>query len=494
MEGDTMSTIPRVVAVTAVATLTLAGLAACTTQPSGPSEPVALTMFHIDGGADLDPAVDWFVEAVSEASDGMVSVEVVRGCCEDAVDIEEDLVGQVAAGGADLGWVGTRAFEGLGIDELLPLTAPFLVDGYGLQQAIIESDAAHSAVTAVGDAGVMGLALMPGQMRRPLAVQAPLVDVADWVGIPIASFHSSQSARAFEVLGAEPQDVTFEQRDRRIFDKSILALENSLTMQALNREDTLPYATANVALWPRLSALIAAPDSRAVSDAGVRQILLDAADAVAARTTDFVAIDQAAMVSACESGARFAAASAAQLDELRAAVKPIWEELAKGEATASLFAEIDKARAGSIPEPLSIPEACTGAAPSAEPRGSGDVSAVNGRWETPVYTYDGLVEAGISQQEARNAEGQFLLAFDDGDFELQATTPRGEVFGCVGDYSIDGKRITVNYEPGGDCGHGGVFFTADFTVDETSLTLSDMRNAIETDVYLFSSSPLTKVE
>jgi TRAP-type C4-dicarboxylate transport system substrate-binding protein len=489
-----MSTISRVVAVTAVATLALAGLAACTAQAAQPSEPVTLTMFHIDGGPDLDPAVDWFAEAVSDASGGLVTVEVVRGCCEDALDIEEDLIAQVAAGGADLGWVGTRAFEGLGVEELLPLTAPFLVDGYGLQQSIIESEAAHSAVTAVGDAGVIGLALMPGQMRRPLAVEAPLVDPGDWAGVPVASFHSAQNARAFEALGAKPQDVTFEQRDVGIFERTILALENSLTMQDLEREDALPYATTNVALWPRISALIAAPDSPAVTDAGVRQILLDAADAVAVRTTDFVAIDHAAMASACERGARFAEASASQLDELRTAVKPIWDELAAGEATSALFAEIERARAVAAPEPLGIPTGCTGTAASALPDGSGDVTVVNGRWATPEYTYEGLIGAGLPEREARNAEGQFVLEFHNGDFELQATTPRGEVFGCVGDYSIEGERLTVNYEAGGDCGGGGVFFTADFAVDETSLTLSDMADAGEGDIHLFSSSPLTKVE
>jgi hypothetical protein len=265
-------------------------------------------------------------------------------------------------------------------------------------------------------------------------------------------------------------------------------------MQDLDREETLPFATANVALWPRISALIASPDSRAVTDAGVRQILLTAADAVAARTTDFAEIDEAAMASACESGARFAEASDSQLDELRAAVKPIWDELSDDDATSGLFAEIEKARAGFAPEHLDIPESCTGAAPGALPEGSDDASVVNGRWATPVYTYDQLLAAGMSPKDARNAEGQFVLEFDDGDFELQATSPRGEVFGCVGDYSIAGERITVDYEPGGDCGPGGVFFTADFDVDETTLTLSEMGDALEGDIYLFSSSALTKVE
>jgi len=488
-----MSTIPRVVAATAIAALGLAVLGACTGPAAQPSEPVTLTMFHIDGGPDLDPAVDWFVEAVSEASDGLVSIEVVRGCCEDTVAIEEDLVAQVAAGAADLGWVGTRVFEELGVEELLPLTAPFLIDGYALQESVIGSDAGRAAVGAVSDTGVTGLALMPGQIRRPLAVEGPLVEVADWAGIPIASFHSSQNARTFEALGAEPKDVTFEERNVGIFERSILALENSLTMQDLDREDTLPYATSNVALWPRISALVAAPDSPAVADPGVRQVLLDAAAAVAARTTEFVAIDDAAIASACSSGARFAEASAAQLDELRATVKPIWEELAAGEATSGLFAEIETAKMGSPAAPLTIPNGCAGAAPTAPAAGSGDVSVVNGRWATPEYTYESLIAGGLPEQEAHNAEGQFVLGFEDGDFELQATSPHGEVFGCVGDYTVEGERLTVNYDAGGDCGHGGVFFTADFVVDEKSLTLSNMEDAVETDVYLFSSSPLTKV-
>lgn len=477
------------------ALLCIAGLTACGTAPQAAPAAVELTLFHIDGGAELDPAVDWFADAVAEASDGRVTVEVIRGCCEDTVDIEEDLIAQVSRGGADLGWVGVRAFEGLGVAAMLPLTAPLLIDGYALQEAVLESEAARAALTELSSADVSGIALVPGQIRRPLAVAAPLLGLDDWAGTPIASFHSAQSARTFEAFGADPHDVSFAQRDIGIQDRSLVALENSLTMQDLDREETLPYATTNVALWPRLSAVIAAPGSPATTDSGVRAVLTEAAASVVSRTTEFVERDQDAIESACQSGARFAAASGPQLDTLLAAVAPVWDALAESEDTAALFTTISELRAVHRPETLAIPEGCDGDAPAvAASESSGDLSVVNGRWSSPTFSYDELVAAGFTEQDARNAEGVFVLAFDDGLFELEATAPSGDVFGCVGTYTVVEGRLRVEYRAGGDCGPGGVFFTADFDVDSAQLSLTNMADALESDEFLFSSAPLTKID
>lgn len=482
------------------ATAAIIGMAAiggCAAQASLSGEPIRLTILHIDGGAELDPAVVWFADAVEDQGNGEISVEIVRGCCDDTVDIEEELVDQVAAGEADLGWVGTRVFEAYGVSDLLPLTAPFLVDDYAVQQQALESDAAQAALTSVEAAGVTGIALVPGQLRRPLSVEAPILGPADWAGIPVASFHSSQNARAFEALGADPLEVTFEARDVGIAERTILALENSLTMQDLDREQTLPYAAANVGLWPRVSAIIGSRESTALANPEVRETLRAAAASVVARTGEFATIDDAAIASACSSGARFAEASASQLDALRDAVSGIWEELAANEASSELFHAIEEARRDASPAAPRIPVECTGL-PGATPSPSasvaaGDPSVVNGRWATPEYTVDELLDAGFSETDAANAAVQFVLGFKDGAFEMR-TGGSDDLFLCDGDYTIAGDRIDVDYNPGGHCGPGGDFFEAQFAAGSGELVLFDMRAAFESDVFLFSSTPLVLVD
>lgn len=70
-----------------------------------------------------------------------MTIDAVTELFDDAAaDNEQRFVRAVAAGEVDLGWVGTRAFAELGVTSLEALTAPFLVDSYALQAAILDSD------------------------------------------------------------------------------------------------------------------------------------------------------------------------------------------------------------------------------------------------------------------------------------------------------------------------------------------------------------------
>ena len=52
---------------------------------------------------------------------------------------ENRVIDDVAAGEADLGWAGTRAFDTLGVDAFRPLHAPFLVNSYAAEAALVQS-------------------------------------------------------------------------------------------------------------------------------------------------------------------------------------------------------------------------------------------------------------------------------------------------------------------------------------------------------------------
>ncbi|MDP3207981.1 MAG: hypothetical protein Q8M65_02430, partial [Rhodoglobus sp.] len=184
------------------AALAVAALALTGCSPGAPIEPVTLTLAHVDGGPELDPAVGWFVDRVAELSDGAITIEVAYGCCGDTVDVEELLVASVADGSADLGWFGTRVLGDLGVTAAAALTAPLLVDSYELQAAVLGSSAVTTALGAIAALGVDPIAFAPGTLRRPLASTGPVLSVADWKGATVASFHSAQNAEAFTALGA----------------------------------------------------------------------------------------------------------------------------------------------------------------------------------------------------------------------------------------------------------------------------------------------------
>jgi TRAP-type C4-dicarboxylate transport system substrate-binding protein len=375
----------RALHITAAATAAFAmALGGCTVGgPAGsPPDPATVTLFHIDGGPELDPSVGWFVDRVAELSDGALIVEVTHGCCGEDVDVEEDLIAAVADGDADLGWVGTRVLGDLGVTDLAAMTAPMFVDEYELQQEAAVSDEAMQALGALDELGVVGLAVMPGSLRVPLSSDAPVLTLGDWQGRTVASFHSTAAATGLEELGAVPLDVSFTERDEGLADGSISTLENSLVMLDLDREKIVPYATTNLVLWPRSSVLIADPTlSDRLSE---RQLALieRAARDVVDRTGELAVLDEAAIVSACEAGARFAEASWTALEEMRDALGASHGDLMKDQAAAPLYDAIFelKRQRGKISTP-DIPGGCTGAAPVADPAaesGAGDAVALTG--------------------------------------------------------------------------------------------------------------------
>ncbi|MET0843129.1 MAG: hypothetical protein ABWY23_04730 [Mycetocola sp.] len=471
-------------------------LTGCTTAGEAKPDPVTLTMYHIDGDLALDPAADWFIEAVSELSKGRITVDVTSECCGDVIDMEEQLVASVADGGADLGWVGTRVFGDLGVTALEPLTAPFMVDSYELQAAVITSPPADAALAALETLGVVPIALEPGMLRRPLSATKPLHAPADWAGLTIGSFHSSQNAESFIALGAEPVDVTFEQRNDGVFDGSIQALENSVLMLRSDRARLLPYVTANVVLWPRTSAIIGNEAALDLLGTSGRAILDEAAALVAQRTDDLIEIDADAVEKACEQGARFSDATAGQLAELEAAFAGIHNGLRNDAATGDLYAAVVALKSSVPAEPrLEVAANCTGQPPERDSAVSGgDVAVLNGSYRSAAYTVEFLTANGFTADEAEGVAGTFTFIFDDGAFELVHDWHGGETFGCVGTYSVGADRLTVNYDPNGDCGPGGELFNANFSVTQTQLVLQDIDSPHEADAFLFTSQPFTRVQ
>ena len=86
----------------------------------------------------------------------------------------------------DLGWVGTRVFDTLGVKSFQALTAPMLVDSYALENAVIESGITEEMMEGLDELGVVGLGVLPDGLRKPIGVTGPILGPADWRGSPSA--------------------------------------------------------------------------------------------------------------------------------------------------------------------------------------------------------------------------------------------------------------------------------------------------------------------
>ena len=109
-------------------------------KAGGPAAPVVLRMATVNGEAGFNPGVDELLERVEELSNGNVKIEMAFRVGEFEPDAEQRIVRGVADGAYDLGVVGTRVFDTLGVSSFQALDAPMLIDSYAVEAAVIEGD------------------------------------------------------------------------------------------------------------------------------------------------------------------------------------------------------------------------------------------------------------------------------------------------------------------------------------------------------------------
>ena len=151
-------------------------------KAGGSGEPVVLRLANTNGQIDFTPAVEYFVEPGRGAvrrrpphrGRGRLGAALLR---RRAAGRPRRLRGEV-----DLGWVGTRVFDRLGVKSFQALTAPMLIDSYALQNAVIEGGITEEMMQGLDDLGVAGLGVLPDGLRKPIGVDGPILGPADWQG------------------------------------------------------------------------------------------------------------------------------------------------------------------------------------------------------------------------------------------------------------------------------------------------------------------------
>lgn len=471
----------------AVAMAILAG--ACTSgraegdKAGGSGEPVVLRLATVNGNLDRTPQIQHLVERAEELSDGNVRIDVAYEVGSFASDAEQEVVRGVAGGRFDLGFVGTHVFDSLGVTSLRALTAPMLIDSYELEDAVIMSGITDPMMEGLDDVGVTGLRVMAGALRKPIAVDGPLLGLSDWDGLTFATFRSEGLAEAIQALAASPTEVIGDARDQALQDGSIDGFESGLLSYRLNgQEDAAPYVAANVNLWPQTLAVFGNPNAIARLTDEQRGWLEQATDDAAQRSTDLVDTDARSIEESCEAGARFALASEADLGTLQEAFDPVYAALEQDPETKT-FIERIQALKGSTPAgpALAIPSDCTGKAPEQATEGAGTAPAyLNGTYRFEITLDEARKADQVDPEDTYPIVDTIVL--EDGLLE-------GGCFGSGGaTYSVEDDRITfysVDYDT-----TTTVTFTRD---DHGSLHLTPVQPIDPGDAWQCFSQVWTKI-
>ena len=445
----------------AIVTGACTGEAPAGNKAGGPGEPVVLQMATVNGDLGFTPQVQYLVDRVAQVSDGNVQIEVMYEVGDFAPDAEQQVVGGVAGGEFDLGFVGTQGFESLGAKNFVALTAPMLIDSYALEDAVIESGVTDQMLQGLDDIGVTGLGVLAGALRKPVTVDGPVLSPEDWRGIRFGTFNSEGQAEAVRALSATPVKVVGDERDRALEKGTIDGFESSLLGYRLNgQEQAAPYVAANVNLWPQTLAVVANPDALAELTDAQRGWLDEATRDAAVRSTALVDTDARYLGESCEAGARFALATDADLAALQEAFVPLYATLGQDPETQGFIEQIQELKSSTPfePAPPFGPECMGEAGGQAAAAGGGSAPAfLNGVYRY-VLTQEDADEVGDPENNYPHVN---TITLTDGHLE-------GGCYGSGGGtYSVEGDRITfysVQYD-----GYTVVTYSAD---DEGNLDLT----------------------
>ena len=405
-----------------------------------------------NGYSDLsyEPGVAYFVRRVRELSHGAVRIHVVSDWRvrngSPSPDFEQLVVRDVAGGKADLGWVGTRIFDTLGVRSFQALTAPMLIDSYPLERAVIESPIPQRMLAGLAPLGVTGLAVLADGLRKPMAVRAPLLAPADWRGLTFAAFRSRGQFDAIRALGATPTGLWSSPLTNAMLHHRVQGFEKSLLVYQINGMQTIArFVTANVNLWPQTAALIANPDSLSRLSPQQRAWLDQAAADAAVRSTRLADADAALAPIVCRDGARLVDASPSDLAAMRRAFAPVYATLVRDPETRAFVAAIRRLKASTPADPLRVPAGCSGSKratslPALAAPAPGAASATLEGTYRISWTEKQLLAAGASPSFAVHNHYVVTMTMRDGRFVWHLPPPP-----CTGVYTVSGDTVSFRF-------------------------------------------------
>ena len=418
-------------------------------KAGGPGATVVLRTATVNGEAGFNPAVTDLTERVGALSNGNVKIEMAFRVGEFEPDAEQQIVRGVADGAYDLGVVGTRVFDTLGVSNFQALDAPMLIDSYEVEAAVIEGDIPARMLRSLDHLQVEGLGLLADALRKPIAVEQPLLGPNDWHQIAFGAYRSTVMASSIRSLGAEPSEVIGPRRDQALKQGEIQGFEMGLLQYRLgNLWRQAPYVTANVTLWPQMFAIIGNPKRLASLRDEQRESLTRAVQGSAAASTGLVEGDDRFIGDLCDEGARFTNASNADIRGLREAFAPVYKDLRGNPNTAQFIAEIEALKPRTSNPPVAIPDGCTGPAPdsagppSVQPKKTTTVTELDGTWEVTFSEKELADRDGVDPSEiGPELAGTFVMTFDKGDIQGPVKASEDAPDGLT--YIVEGDTFTV---------------------------------------------------
>jgi TRAP-type C4-dicarboxylate transport system substrate-binding protein len=449
-------------------------------KAGGEQDPDAVVLTLASHESDTND-VGEFMREVARRSNGSLRIELKGGWRRGSANYEPQTIEDVREGKADLAKVGARAFDLAGVNSLRPVVAPLAVDSYALERKVLGSPLPTRMLRGVEQIDLVGIALLPGDLRKPLGLSRALVEASDYRGATIGTRASELGGRTFRALGGSSEYYE-PGGDISSFDGTDLGLTG---VEGDRLDGPARTLAANVNLWPRALAIVMNQDAYDALSDDQRQALHAAGRAAVDPAMDRVeAFDKEALGVLCNRReVALRSATPSQLDGLRAATGPLSEALERDPATMDAVREIAAMRADVVAEPAPT---CVA---DERQQASAGATRVDGLWRMDS-TESEYAEIASPGDVVPENWGEFTYAFADGRFAF--TTENGEAcLWAYGSYVVKGDVVEWTVEDGGGISvteenffnRPGEFYTFRWSRFRDRLTLAPVKGTISPEPY-----------
>jgi TRAP-type C4-dicarboxylate transport system substrate-binding protein len=414
------------------------------------SKPRVLTL--ADGNSTDIQDAQPFAAAVWKLSHGTLRIKIEGNWRPNDPRVETGLINDVRAGKAQLGITGSRAFDTVGITSFQALQAPFLIDNYPLERKVLDSSIPGKMLQGLRPHGLVGVAVLPGPLRRPFGFTRPLLAVSDYKGARIGIRPSEVTGDIFRALGAIP--VAQGSSDSGPIIAGLAGVEAHAFI--IDEAFAVPHAvlTGNVVFGPRPSVIFMNQRAFGALTAVQRAVLYRAG--VQARSAGiYQGNDTASVADLCRRGIKVVSASPADLAGLQAAVRPVYRTLESNPSTRAFIDQITAMRPAIGGSPAAV--TCSAASGGGT---SASAAALQGTWQV-TYTKSDYAAVGVDDPGTPSEgnwghfafifrRGHFWIRYLGGDPGISPNNARPN----YGTYVVTGDKITFyrhdhNY-PGSD--------------------------------------------
>ncbi|MBA3261993.1 MAG: TRAP transporter substrate-binding protein DctP [Thermoleophilaceae bacterium] len=485
----------RVLAPLLMTALMFGALSGCTNggdgdgdKAGGSDAPKVLRLAVADDADQPDaPFARYFARRAAALSDGSVRVRVVWDAAgQSSPGYELGIAQRVHDGDFELGWMGSRAWDRMGIKSFQALQAPFLVTDYGLLGRIAAGPLAERMLAGLDGHGFVGLGLVPEHLRYAFGVRAPLASVGDFAGARVRVRPSEASDALMRALGAKPVHISGDDVAAAVADGEIEGAEASLGTNS--REEGENHLTVNLPLFPKTLTLFAGEDAYERLDAGQREAIRDAARETAAYAAAHPPSERALMREFCGGGRLVSAVAASRgdLDALEGAAQPVYTQLEEDPDTKALIAAIRALKAASPAHPTAVPPAGCVQTTRTESGRKRPPSTVNGTYHWRV-TEPGAHAAARAVGASPHADDEDIgavgkMTLRDGKWLLGLEDPEGN----SGTYEIVGNRLVFDW--------GGDILTFEFAREgDGTIQLEPLRPMNPGDAVVWAGGPWRRV-